>query len=79
MNQINDTNSFIKTVKYNLLQCNCQHIAQYIAYGFSQLGCGEITDLSNTYNGMYSEPINSNRNELLAEYNSFISSYNVKP
>jgi len=64
-------------VKYNLLQCNCQHIAQYIAYGFIQPGCGEIIDPSNTYNDMYSEPNNSK--ELLAVYYSFISSCNIKP
>lgn len=59
MNRINDTKNFGKTVKYNLLQCNCQYIAQYITYGFIQPGCGEIIDPSNTYNGMYSKPNNS--------------------
>lgn len=72
MNRINDTKNFSKTVKHNLLQCNCPHIAQYTAYGFIQPSCGEITDPSNTYNSMYSEPNNSKK--LLAEYNSFIFS-----
>lgn len=77
MNRINDTNNFGKTVKYNLLLCNCQQIAQYITYGFIQPGCEEITDPSNIYNGIHSE--SNNIKEILAQYNSFISSCDVKP
>lgn len=76
MNRINDTKNFGKTVTYNVLSCNCQHIAQYIAYGFIQPGCYSINDPNNDYNHILKFKEN-NSNDILAEYNSFTSSCNI--